>query len=131
MYINLPPIMKGGSCSMYTNKHKSRDKVIIIHNLTLLNQNVFLLVNIGIGMINETIWYTYVHSFSVISCVEAFKLIHMHVECMESFHPYIQRLVVESNSCALTVFIQERRFVVISCCVPHISPFLVRNIWYK
>ena len=90
-----------------------------------------MLVNHGIIIIAETICFTCVHSFPIISFVEALKLIHTCIECTYSLYPHIQLLAFEYNSYALAVFIVERRFVVISFWIPHISPFLVWSIWNK
>ena len=63
--------------------------------------------------------------FSVISLVEVLGPIHICVGCLEYSYLHIKLLVVEIIPYALTVLKSERRFVSISCCLPHISQFLI------
>ena len=69
--------------------------------------------------------------FCVVSCIGSLNLIHTFVECTYYLYQKIQCLVFELNSYALTVFIAERRFVMILCSVPHLSPFLIWSMWNK
>ena len=70
---------------------------------------------------------------SVISCVEALNLIHACFgSAYSSLYSYIQSLDIERDSCALTLFIMERRFVKILLSPKDITiPYMVHMVELK
>ena len=88
-----------------------------------------MLVNREIGIIAETIWFSYISYFSVIPRGESLNLIHTCIECMEYLYLYIQNLVVEPRYYVLTVFISDIFCQDIMLCPTYITiPYM--EIWH-